>query len=71
MNKLGSYISSLMAVILDKEQEEFVRNLAFDEIRRLNVNIEEFIRKNTKDISDEVKKTEKQLLQEDKDVKDK
>ena len=72
MNKLGSYISTLMAVVLDKEQEEFVRNLAFDELRRLNVNIEEFIRKNTKDISDEIEKTEKQLLQEEKkDVKDK
>ena len=72
MNKLGSYISKLMTTILDKEQEEFVRELALGELTRLNVDMSDFIRNNTKDISDEVKKTEKQLLQEDKEnVKDK
>ena len=72
MNKLGNYISKLMTTILDKEQEQFVRDLALRELRRLNVDMEEFIRKHTKDISDKIEKTEKQLLQEDKkDVKDK
>jgi predicted ATP-grasp superfamily ATP-dependent carboligase len=70
-NKLGSYISKLMQTILNKEQEEFVIDLALSELRRLNVDIEEFVRKHTKDISDEIEKTEKQLLQEDKNVKDK
>ena len=71
MNKLGNYISKLMTTILDSEQEQFVIDLALGELKRLNVDVEEFIRKHTKDDSDEVEKTEKQLLQEDKNVKDK
>ena len=71
-DKLGTYITKLMTTILDKEQEEFVVNLAFSELKRLNVDIEEFLRKHSKDDSDELKKTEKILLQEDKEnVKDK
>ncbi len=72
MNKLGSYISKFMTTILDKEQEEFVKELALGELTRLNVDVNEFIRKHTKDMSDEIKETEKKLLQEDnKNVKDK
>ena len=71
-DKLGIYITKLMTTILDKEQEEFVVNLAFSELKRLNVDIEEFLRKHSKDDSDEVKQTEKILLQEKKEnVKDK
>ena len=71
-DKLGTYITKLMTTILDKEQEEFVINLAFSELKRLNVDIEEFLRKQSKDDSDEVKETEKILLQEEKEnVKDK
>ena len=71
-DKLGTYITKLMTTILDKEQGEFVVNLAFSELKRLNVDIEEFLRKHSKDDSDELKKTEKILLQEDKEnVKDK
>ena len=67
MDKFGTYIQKLMTTILDMDQEEFVRNLAFSELKRLNVNIEEFLRKHQKDDSDKVEKTiEKQLLQEDK-----
>ena len=64
-NKLGNYISNLMTVILDANQDQFVKDLALGELKRLNVDINEFIRKNTKDISDNVK-NKKQLLQEDK-----
>ena len=72
MNKLGGYITKLMTTVLDSEQEEFVRELALSELNRLNVDVNEFIRKHTKDISDEIKQTEKKLLQEDKEnVKDK
>ena len=71
MNKLGSYITKLMTTILDKEQEEFVRELALSELRRLNVDMNDFIRKHTKDDSDKIEQTEKQLLQEDKNVKNK
>ena len=71
-DKLGIYITKLMTTILDKEQEEFVVNLAFSELKRLNVDIEEFLRKHSKDDLDELKKTEKILLQENKEnVKDK
>ena len=75
MDKFGTYIQKLMTTILDMDQEEFVRNLAFSELKRLNVNIEEFLRNNQEDDSDKAKETiekEKQLLQEDKkNVKDK
>ena len=71
-DKLGPYINTLMTTVLDKEQEQFVRDLALSEIQRLNVDMNDFIRKHTKDISDEIKKTEKKLLQEDtKNVKNK
>ena len=66
MNKLGSYITKLMMTVLDMEQEEFVRELALSELTRLNVDLNDFIRNNKKDISDEIKETEKKLLQEDK-----
>ena len=72
MNKLGSYISKLMTVIIDKDEEQFVKDLALSELQRLNVDVNDFIRKHTKDISDEIEQTKKQLLQEDKEnVKDK
>ena len=68
MNKFGTYIQKLMTTILDMDQEEFVRNLAFSELKRLNVNIEEFLRKHQEDDSDKVEETiEKQLLQEEKE----
>ena len=66
MNKLGSYITKLMTTVLDKEQEEFVRDLALSELIRLNVDVNDFIRKHTKDDFDKAKETEKKLLQEDK-----
>tara|TARA_Y100001938_G_scaffold149869_1_gene238387 strand:+ start:2060 stop:2278 length:219 start_codon:yes stop_codon:yes gene_type:complete len=72
MDKLGSYISKLMTTVLDSEQEQFVRDLALSELTRLNVDMNDFIRKHTKDDFDKAKETEKKLLQEDKkDVKDK
>ena len=71
MNKLGSYITKLMTTILDSEQEEFVKELALGELTRLNVDVNDFIRKHTKDDLDKIKETEKKLLQEDRDVKDK
>ena len=71
MNKLGNYITKLMTTVLDSEQEEFVKELALGELKRLNVDMNDFIRKHTKDEIDKIKETEKQLLQEDKDVKNK
>ena len=71
MNKLGNYITKLMTTVLDTEQEQFVKDLALNELKRLNVDVEEFVRKHMKDDSDKAKETEKKLLQEDRDVKDK
>lgn len=55
-----------MTTILDGNQEDFVKKLAFSELKRLNVDIEEFLRKNSKDELEDLEKTEKMLLQEDK-----
>ena len=71
MNKLGNYITKLMTTVLDTEQEQFVKDLALSELQRLNVDVNDFIRKHTKDDVDKIKETEKKLLQEDKNVKDK
>ena len=65
-DKLGPYINTLMTTVLDKEQEQFVRDLALSEIQRLNVDMNDFIRKHLKDDFEKAKETEKQLLQEDK-----
>ena len=70
-DKLGAYVSRLMTTILDKEQEEFVKELAWNELKRLNADVEEFLRKHSLDDTKKSEKTVKQLLQEDKNVKDK
>ena len=69
-DKFGPYITKLMATVLDFKEDMFVRGLAIEELRRLNVDIESFIRKQYQ-VDEEETKTEKTLLQEDKDVKDK
>ena len=72
MDKFGPYITKLMTTVKDFKEDEFVRNLAIDELKRLNMNIEEFVRSNTISSKEEKQKVEKQLLQEDKkNVKDK
>ena len=65
-DKLGTYITKLMTTILDFKEDDFVRELAMSELQRLNVNIEEFIRKQCQVDEEE---TEKQLLQENKNGK--
>ena len=65
-DKFGPYITKLMATVLDFKEDEFVRGLATEELRRLNVDIEEFIRKQYQEEDEEETKTEKTLLQEDK-----
>ena len=73
MNKLGGYITKLMTTVLDNEQEQFVKDLALSELQRLNVDVNDFIRKHHKDMYDKKieQEKEKQLLQEDKNVKNK
>ena len=66
MNKLGSYIGRLMTTIVDSEEEGFVRDLALSELRRLNMDIEEFVRKHpSENDAKESEKTIKTLLQEE------
>ena len=64
-DKFGPYITKLMTTVLDFKEDEFVRGLAVEELKRLNVDIEEFIRKQYQEDEEETK--EKQLLQEEKD----
>ena len=68
-NKLGSYVTKLMTTIVDKESDNFVKDLAWSELKRLNADVEEFLRKHSKDDTEDRKVTEKQLLQEEKDAK--
>ena len=71
-NKLGTYISKLMTTIIDKDVDEFVKDLAWSELKTLNASVEEFLRKHSSDDSKEQQKTEKKLLQEErKNVKNK
>ena len=75
MDKLGNYISTLMTIVIDKEQDEFVQNLALSELEHLSVNMEEFIEKHKASAEEDLEKTVKVLLQEhqedNKNVKDK
>tara|TARA_Y100000310_G_scaffold316582_1_gene368484 strand:- start:1395 stop:1616 length:222 start_codon:yes stop_codon:yes gene_type:complete len=64
MDKYGSYIQKLMTIVLDKEQDEFVQQMAWDELRRLGDGVKEFLMKHSKDDSEEKEKTERILLQE-------
>jgi len=64
-NKLGAYIQKLMTVVLDNEEEQFVKDLAYSELARLNTDVSEFLLKNHKsDDKEEKEHTEKQLLLE-------
>jgi|TARA_Y100000310_G_scaffold276537_1_gene293735 hypothetical protein len=71
MNKYGSYIQKLMTLVLDKEQDEFVQQMAWDELKRLGESVSEFLMKHSKDDSGKKEKTEKILLQESKNGKKK
>ena len=65
-NKLGTYIENLMCVIVDveKEQDDFVKELAWNELKRLNVDVSNFLSKHKVDDSKDKEKTIKKLLQE-------
>ena len=63
-NKFGAYVQRLMTTVLDEEQEQFVKDLAWSELNRINADVEEFLRKHSQDDTKESEKTVKQLLQE-------
>ena len=64
VDKLGPYIQKLMTTVIDNKEDDFVKELALNELTRLKVNIDEFLVKHLKvdDVAKE--KPEKQLLQE-------
>ena len=72
-DKLGPYITKLMTTAIDSKEDEFVKSLALTELKRLNIDIEEFIRTHgiESDEADDktTTKKEKQLLQEEENVK--
>ena len=65
-NKLGSYIQTLMGTIVAKDEDDFVKQLALDELKRLSTEIKDFVRSNEDDDTEARMKTEKILLQEEK-----
>ncbi len=48
-DKYGSYIHKLMTVVIDNENDEFIRQLAWTELYTLSKNIQEFLHKNNAD----------------------
>ena len=65
-DKFGAYVQRLMTTVLDKEQEQFVKDLAWNELNRINTDIQSFLHKNEKDDEEQSENTVKQLLQEEK-----
>ena len=63
-NKLGAYVQKLMTIVLDDEEEQFVQDLAYSELKRLNTDVSEFLLKHRKDDEEEKEHNEKQLLLE-------
>ena len=68
-DKFGRYINKLMATVLDSEQDEFVKELAWSELNHLRQSLESFLFSNKLDDDEELEKTRKILLQEKKDGK--
>lgn len=68
-NKLGAYIQKLMTTVMDNQEDDFVKELALTELNRLKSNLSEFIIKYNQEEEVAIEKTEKQLLQEEKDAK--
>ena len=69
-DKLGPYINTLMTTVIDKEQEQFVKDLAWSELKRINADVEEFLRKHSKDDKEELENTKQLLQEEQKNDKD-
>ena len=67
-NKLGSYIQTLMGTIVAKDEDDFVKQLALDELKRLANEVNVFVRNNEEDDTEARQKTEKILLQQEKDA---
>ena len=56
-DKFGSYITKLMTTILDSEQEQFVKDLALSELKKLNGDINDFIVKHLNVVDNKINLT--------------
>tara|TARA_R100000008_G_scaffold24338_1_gene13146 strand:- start:917 stop:1273 length:357 start_codon:yes stop_codon:yes gene_type:complete len=64
-NKLGLYINNLMTTIVDEDERNFTRKLAFEELQKINHDIGEFLIK-----FDEILNDEPEMKIGDKNYKD-
>ena len=71
-DKLGPYIQRLMTTIIDtkhEEKDEFVRNLAWNELRILRDEVDSFLSKHEIDDEEKSKKTVEKMLLLDREEK--
>ena len=69
-NKIGNYVSQLMTTVVDTNSTDFVKQLALDELNKINMDIGDFVKKYSVSTEvEEIKKTQKVLLQEEKNAK--
>ena len=63
-NKFGKYISDLMLMVIESEQDSTAFQLSISELKKLNSDMSDFIQKNLN--KEETKQNKKTLLQEKK-----
>ena len=61
-DKYGSYIQKLKSVILDEGQEEFVRNMSWEELNKIRDDLSSFLEKQTPKEPHEKQENPKQQL---------
>ena len=58
-NKYGSYIQKLMLLVIDKDQEQFVKDIALEDLKQVNNDLTHFLLKHTsEDVSGDNPKQE-------------
>ena len=62
-DKYGTYIQKLMSVILDEEQEEFVKKLSWRELKQIKDGLSSFLeKKKSKEPHEKQENPKQQLL---------
>ena len=51
-DKYGTYILKLMTVIMDTDQEKFIRKLSWDELKKMNDDLSSFLMNKEKLLND-------------------
>ena len=44
-DKYGVYVQKLMSIVLDEEQEEFIKNMSWNELRHIRDGLSSFLEK--------------------------